>query len=46
MTDLRSWTQVSDVFKIQNERDYDAAVERLNSLIDDVGLTSRHLLVF
>ena len=33
----RSWTQVSDLFGIQNEQEYDLAVERLNSLIDEVG---------
>ena len=33
----RSWTQVSDLFRIQNEQDYDLAVERLNTLLDEVG---------
>ena len=27
-----SWTQVSDLFRIQSEQDYDRAVERLNTL--------------
>ena len=40
----RSWTQVSDLFKIQNEQDYDLAVERLNALLDEVGTDERHPL--
>ncbi len=40
----RSWTQVSDLFKIQNEQDYDLAVERLNTLLDEVGTDERHPL--
>ena len=40
----RSWTQVSDLFRIQNEQDYDRAVERLNSLLDEVGTDERHPL--
>ena len=40
----QSWTQVSPLLKIQNERDYDLAIERLNSLIDEVGTDERHPL--
>ena len=40
----RSWTQVSALFKIQNEQEYDLAVERLNSLLDEVGTDERHPL--
>ena len=40
----RSWTRVSDLFRIQNEQDYDRAVERLNILLDEVGTDERHLL--
>ena len=40
----RSWTQVSALLKIQNEQDYDLAVERLNSLIDEVGTDEHHPL--
>ena len=40
----RSWTQVSSLLKIQNERDYDLALERLNSLIDEVGTDEQHPL--
>ena len=40
----RSWTRVSDLFRIQNEQDYDRAVERLNSLLDEVGTDERHPL--
>ena len=40
----RSWTQVSPLLKIQNEQDYDLAVDRLNSLIDDVGTDEHHPL--
>ena len=40
----RSWSRVSDLLKIQNEREYDMAVERLNGLIDEVGTDERHPL--
>ena len=40
----RSWTQVSALLKIQNEQEYDSALERLNSLIDEVGMDERHPL--
>ena len=40
----QSWAQVSDLLKIQNEREYDLAVERLNGLIDEVGMDERHPL--
>ena len=38
------WSQVSDLLKIHNEREYDLAVERLNGLIDEVGTDERHPL--
>ena len=40
----RSWTRVSDLFRIQSEQDYDRAVERLNTLLDEVGTDERHPL--
>ena len=40
----QSWSQVSDLLKIQNEREYDLAVDRLNGLIDEVGTDERHPL--
>lgn len=40
----RSWTQVSALLTIQNEQDYDLAVDRLNSLIDEVGTDEHHPL--
>ncbi len=40
----RSWTQVSALLKIQNEQEYDLAVERLHSLLDEVGTDERHPL--
>lgn len=40
----RSWTQVSALLEIRNEREYDLALERLNSLIDEVGTDERHPL--
>ena len=39
-----SWSHVSDLLKIQNEREYDLAVDRLNGLIDEVGSDERHPL--
>ena len=35
---------MSDLFRIQNEQDYDRAVERLNTLLDEVGTDERHPL--
>lgn len=40
----RSWTQVSALLTIQSEKDYDLAVDRLNSLIDEVGTDEHHPL--
>lgn len=40
----QSWTQVSPLLEIRNERDYDAAIERLNVLIDEVGANESHPL--
>ena len=40
----RSWTQVSALLKIQNEQEYDSALERLNSLIDEVDMDEQHPL--
>ena len=40
----RSWTQVSALLTIQSEKDYDLAVDRLNSLIDEVGTDENHPL--
>ena len=35
---------MSGLFKIRNEQDYDLAVERLNTLLDEVGTNERHPL--
>ncbi len=40
----RSWTQISPLLNIRNEQEYDAAVGRLNSLIDEVSLDEHHPL--
>ena len=40
----RSWTHVSAFLTIQSEKDYDLAVDRLNSLIDEVGTDEHHPL--
>ena len=40
----RSWTQVSSLLQIQNEDEYDSAVERLNALVDEVGTDQQHPL--
>lgn len=38
------WAVISSLLSIRNERDYDLAVERLNSLLDEVGTDEQHLL--
>lgn len=40
----QSWTQVSPLLEIRSERDYDAAIDRLNVLIDEVGANEDHPL--
>ena len=40
----RSWTEVGPLLSIQNEEEYDLAVERLNGLIDEVGTDEDHPL--
>ena len=40
----QSWTQVSALLNIQNEQDYELALERLNGLIDEVGTDEGHPL--
>jgi HTH-type transcriptional regulator / antitoxin HigA len=38
------WTAISPLLSIRNEREYDLAVERLNSLLDEVGTDEEHPL--
>lgn len=38
------WMNLEPIFLIRNEREYDAAVERLNSLLDEVGTDENHPL--
>ena len=40
----RSWTKISPLLSIHNEREYDEAVERLNALVDEVGTQEDHPL--
>ena len=43
-TFTRHWQAVQPVFSINNEDEYDAAIERLNSLIDAIGTDETHPL--
>lgn len=38
------WAAVSPLLTIRNEREYDLAVERLNSLLDEIGTNQLHPL--
>ena len=38
------WSIVSPLFSIQDENEYDLAIERLNALIDEIGVNERHPL--
>ena len=38
------WASISPLLIIRNERDYDMAVKRLNSLLDEIGDNERHPL--
>ena len=40
----RHWAAVSPLLSIRSESDYDRAVERLNNLLDEVGLDEDHPL--
>jgi HTH-type transcriptional regulator/antitoxin HigA len=43
--DLRTkWTPIEPVLTIRTEREYDAAIKRLNALLDEVGADKRHPL--
>lgn len=40
----RHWSVIGPLLTIRNEREYDLAVERLNSLLDEVGTNLQHPL--
>ena len=45
LTDLQThWTPIAPILALRNEADYDAAVERLNALLDEVGTNEKHPL--
>ena len=39
-----NWAGVRSILTIRNEREYDRAVKRLNTLLDEVGTNERHPL--
>jgi HTH-type transcriptional regulator/antitoxin HigA len=44
-TDLQTqWARIRPLLTIRNEREYDAAIKRLNALLDEVGDNERHPL--
>jgi HTH-type transcriptional regulator/antitoxin HigA len=38
------WATIRPILTIRNEREYDQAVKRLNSLLDEIGTAERHPL--
>jgi HTH-type transcriptional regulator/antitoxin HigA len=38
------WTPIAPLFSLRNEEEYDAAIERLNALVDVVGTNQQHPL--
>ena len=40
----RHWETISPLLSIRDEREYDLAVERLDSLLDEIGTDERHPL--
>lgn len=38
------WTNIAPLLTIRNEREYDAAVKRMNELMDEIGTNERHPL--
>jgi len=45
LTDLQThWTPIEPLLSLRNEGEYDAAVERLNALLDEIGTNEKHPL--
>jgi HTH-type transcriptional regulator/antitoxin HigA len=45
LTELEAhWTPIAPIFLLRNEQEYDAAVERLNALLDEIGTNREHPL--
>jgi HTH-type transcriptional regulator / antitoxin HigA len=45
IADLQAqWPRIAPVFSIRSEEEYDAAVERLNALLDEIGTNQQHPL--
>lgn len=40
----QNWKNMQSILMIRNDREYDRAVKRLNSLLDEVGTNERHPL--
>jgi len=40
----QNWTMISPFLTITNESEYDAAIERLNTLLDEIGTNEKHPL--
>ena len=38
------WTNIAPLLSIRNEREYNAAVKRLNALLDEIGTNEKHPL--
>jgi HTH-type transcriptional regulator / antitoxin HigA len=38
------WTPIAPFFSLRTEEEYDAAVERLNALLDEIGTNEKHPL--
>jgi HTH-type transcriptional regulator / antitoxin HigA len=45
LADLQAhWMPIAPLFSLRNEDEYDAAVERLNALLDEIGTNQEHPL--
>ena len=45
LADLQThWTPIAPLFSLRSEEEYDAAVQRLNMLVDEVGTNEKHPL--
>ena len=45
ITDLQAhWPPIAPLFSLRSEPEYDAAVERLNALLDEIGTNEKHPL--
>jgi len=41
---IAHWQEIAPLLTIRNEREYNAAIKRLNALLDEIGINEKHPL--